>query len=263
MRTHVRIAAVTLAVVLSLFSATLFAAIDPETGVEMDDGSFSPKASLGFSLFYTWWRPMVPTTSAATFLFGISQLGLGNPAGLFILGLKNVKPLSSSAPVFGPSVLLQVAPRWTVSMNALYGKFDFSEVNKGSVHKLELDLIVSFRIIDWLRFYGGTKYFGRINPSVKNHKGGLGFGFAFNVNLYRGLYLLPNLSALTLADREYLTVGANGTVSLAYYFERIRLTIALGGRCQYMKDVHSFDDSLKPSRDDLFFGPYFSVVYMF
>lgn len=238
---------------------------EPAPGEEggADPAGFSPRVSLGFSLFYTWWRPMIPETSKQGAALALASAAAGHPLWFLSLAMEEVRPHYSSAPVFGPSLLVKASPRWTISMNALYGKFEFESLDDETIHKLELDLIASFTVVDWFRVYGGAKYFGRINPGAKNHKGGLGLGVAFNVNLYRGLYLLPNVSGLTLGDTEFITAGVNGTLSLAYYFEKIRLTVSLGGRCQYMKDVHAFDESVRIMRDDLFFGPYLSLVYTF
>ncbi|MBN2079318.1 MAG: hypothetical protein JW838_10150 [Spirochaetes bacterium] len=265
MKVTTRVAVAAMACTLVLASPAR-GATDPETG-EGAGAAYQPKVSLGFSLFYTWWRPMIPTTTRQGNALAVALQNQGSPYWPLAYGIKEVRPYYSSAPVFGPSLLVRVAPRWTLSMNALYGKYEFENIDVKTIHKLELDLIASFAVVDWFRVYGGAKYFGRINPAAKSHKGGLGLGIAFNVNLYRGLYLLPNISGLTLGDREFLTAGVNGALSLAYYFEKIRLTVALGGRCQYMKDVYVFNRDSQQTKnkklDDLYYGPYLSLVYTF
>ncbi len=266
----VRIIVVATACVVALSSP--LRAQDDQAGVK-GDASFRPTASLGFNFLYTWWRPMLPLVSQADLALGIAMVLQGNPAGILLATDMKDRRVTLSGPIYGPTLMVKVAPRWTISGNFLYGSFDYEYgfLKIVGIHKLEADLIASYQILDWLRFYWGGKYFGMIHSLVENQKGGMGLGFAFNIHLYRGLYLLPNVSALGLADKDWLTAGVNGTLSLAYYFEKIRLTVALGGRCQYLKDVyqHRNERALmlvnrgRGDRDDLFYGPTLSLVYTF
>lgn len=264
----VRMAVVATACIVAL-SSPLRAKNDPAKGE--GDAPFRPNASLGFNLLYSWWNPMVPGVSQAKFALGTALVLQGNAVGALLITDMKTRRVNSSAPIFGPTLMVKVAPRWTISGNFLYGKFDFERERINGIHKLEADLIASYLLFDWLRLYWGGKYFGMIHSLVGNHKGGMGLGLAFNINLYRGLYLLPNVSALGLADKDWLTAGVNGTLSLAYYFEKIRLTVALGGRCQYLKDVYqhrseptlALVNSGRGARDDLFYGPSVSLVYTF
>ncbi len=139
---------------------------------------------------------------------------------------------------------------------------------------------------------GNSSLFSFKKINLDYHGLGLGIGLGFNVNLVDNLYLLANISALYQSPIIYTSgkgffgwtgitmniiptnvpnkilqfnnIGCNATLSLAYYIAPASITIAAGGRYQYLKTMGKDSGGYAfAGESDHFYGATLSVVYTF
>lgn len=109
---------------------------------------------------------------------------------------------------------------------------------------------------------------------------GAGAGFSFTVHIVDNLFFFTSLSALAMAGEglrktkstlsssknrgTLYSVGGNGTLSLAYYFEKAHMTVSLGGRYQVLRyGSLSHNTKIYDGTYDHFYGATLSVMFTF
>lgn len=197
--------------------------------------------------------------------------------------------------LYGPSVSVRI-DRWQISGNFLYGDFKcdlfsyrYLLVPSPGISaiipyrttmrakKYDCDLLVTYQINSFFRFFFGPKYqgyqynkrnieyFSYTTPSedVHYHSGGLGAGVGCVLPITSDLYLMMSFSGIVLigsqkgsndqGDRTSVAYGGNELVTLAYHIKAINTVISLGGRLQYLY-FHITPHRYCPENHDIFYG---------
>lgn len=153
-----------------------------------------------------------------------------------------------------------------------------------------------YNVLTYMPLFNNS--FANEKTHIHYHGFGLGIGAAFNIHLVENLFLLWNASCF--ANMPYIIekyskqncaiinqsssntyvipfhkpiqknilagIGANTTLTLAYYIEKARITIGAGGRYQYLKILSKSSKKTQlvyKQKDDHFFGVHSYVVYSF
>lgn len=158
------------------------------------------------------------------------------------------------------------------------------------IERLEGDLTLNYALNNIFKVFVGWKYLGEYGEGDYYYywvydvntiyRGGLevqfdatgpGAGVSAVVNVLKNTYLISTVSALGLASRtktrvtgasserdketaEYL--GGNGTATLAYVVPKSKVTVSLGGRYQYLRNI---DDDTEVK----FYGVLLTAIYSF
>lgn len=268
--------------------------------------------SVGAATWYAWWDPIFRQSLVAeekgsgirkpgkvvystfsmmdsSFLYGpvlnVQFTDRWSMAGVFQFSVHGGYSASSRYVNF---LGLNYFPASPLDLQSYYVTIRLNRINR-----YDADLSFNYHLTDFLKLYLGLKYQGytydgkfnivlmrqsEAHPFPANdvtgsqNAGGVGAGFAVNVRLVAGLFIIGNLSFTSLVgsvriyqiDKVTHTVllyGGNGSMSLSYYFERIRTAFSLGYRSQVYRS-HTIKGGFRPD-NDIFHGPMFSVVHTF
>jgi hypothetical protein len=162
----------------------------------------------------------------------------------------------------------------------------------------DVDVIVSAAVHRYVKLFFGGKYWNTMSDLTTKvlflsygskavyHRGGPGVGVGLSLPLGAGFYLLPNVSAVFMFGNVSLSngdpisatidklvkasgnestsmyYGINSTLTLAYNFEKVNLTLALGGRLQYLW-IYFIEAEQQGNGHDMYGGITFSAMYTF
>jgi hypothetical protein len=167
-----------------------------------------------------------------------------------------------------------------------------------SFRRYDVDSALNYKISDNMKLFGGIKYqlysfdtfyswgaAGYADGTIIINGISFALGAGFNWHLGSNFFLLFNLSALyqlNLLDSEgtmysgalsmplshseqYHAMGANSTLSIAYYLDAISTTLTVGFRYQvvYLFDNGSVEFPDFSNEFDHFYGITFSALYTF
>jgi hypothetical protein len=169
---------------------------------------------------------------------------------------------------------------------------------KSEDERHDLDFIVSAAVHRYVKLFFGAKYWGTksdmttrlvlipMGSSFMYHRGGPGAGIGLSLPLGAGFYLMPNISSVFMFGRiteamggplgslvgkfmertgsngVTMYFGLNSTLSLAYNIEKANLTLALGGRFQYLW-IYFIEAERLGNGNDMYAGITFSAMYTF
>ncbi|MDI9425430.1 MAG: hypothetical protein QM472_11380 [Spirochaetota bacterium] len=171
------------------------------------------------------------------------------------------------------------------------------------ITKYDLDVAVNYAVSGSIKVFAGAKYQGYVYQTrdrnidiasglvVDESSGrigwrsiGPGLGIGVSLPLGDSLFLLCNVSGIvmystldtTFDEKQswaYISYGANGSLSLAWYVDSITTTLSVGARYQYLYNDNyaAKSDSLGDNNPgsgwdktaDRFYGLTFSAVYSF
>ncbi|HQL83878.1 MAG TPA: hypothetical protein PK307_16885 [Spirochaetota bacterium] len=251
--------------------------------VTVPAASRAASIGLGASVWCAWWESMVP-----------SQASLSG-------GSSGIEPVPAAAGGPNLSVQFNDTWGLNLSYLYGKFKLDKSSPLIGykmEAARHDLDFIVSAAVHRYVRIYFGAKYWGymvdmRTNllffsygSRITRHQGGPGLGLGLTLPLGAGFHLLPNVSGVfmfgtidpqnngligqainrifksTDTNSVVMYYGINATLSLAYHIEKANLTLAIGGRFQYLW-LYLIESESTIDSNDMFAGINFSAMYMF
>ena len=225
--------------------------------------------SLGANLWYCWWRPAYSQARVSRFL----NLGRINPA---------VDP----ALMFGPVLSLEINRSWAVEALFVYAEYSVT-VNKAwpleiplrpksesKARRYEAEVTLAHWIYkNMVDFHAGLKYLGHDSRLVyikgytfSPKHAGVTAGFSLNFPLVSRLAFVTSLSGIVLAGRERTGVsaaaGGSAAGSFTYSFAASGMTVAIGGRVQYL-DYFGRRDPYAYREEDRLYGITISMKYTF
>ncbi|HPA71164.1 MAG TPA: hypothetical protein PKY31_02780 [Spirochaetota bacterium] len=204
----------------------------------------SATLGIGASGWYTWWQPKPDT--------------------------KTVEKDSSL--MYGPQLLLQFAPQWSVSSVFIFGEFEYKEESSSAmdITRYDSDTTLTYSINSYLRLFGGFKFMG-FDYEMGNHYGyGPGFGVGLVIPTVENLYCAFNISGMYLwAEQEddgnkmdYTEYGINSSVAMVYMIPSSSVSLSIGGRYFYFQiepdEIYNFYQKEKHH----FYGITASAMYM-
>ena len=189
------------------------------TGIVISSAQPAQSATLGIGAagWYTWWEPK-PDNSTVE---------------------------SDSTLMYGPQILLQFAPKWSISSVFIFGEFEYKEENSQGmdITRYDSDTTLTYSINGYLRLFGGFKFMG-FDYEMGNHYGyGPGFGLGLVFPLDENLFCAINLSGMYLwAEQEdeedtmsYTEYGINSSIALVYMIPSSSVSLSVGGRYFYFQ----------------------------
>lgn len=225
--------------------------------------------SLGVNLWYCWWRPV------------FSQVRIDR-----YLNLGRINPTIDPTLQFGPALSLEINRSWAIEALFTYADYPVL-VNKvwpleiplrpkreSRARRYEAEVTAARRIYkNMVSFHAGLKYLGHDSRVIylrryllKPNHGGIIAGFDLAVPLVQRLSFLVSLSGIVMAGRERTGVSAAAggifTGSFAYAVAGTGMTIAIGGRVQYL-DYFGSRDPYAARDDDRHYGMAVSLKYSF
>jgi hypothetical protein len=238
------------------------------------------RISIGVSLDYAWWEPVWRRISQAGDMLAYYLLNRTRPFFKFEPASRAYEV--GPALLYGLHCDAELTGRWGLSAGAIVGAYRDASVMVTSLTtnpaapsefiKYRMDAVtydtavqVLFRCADWLRISFGPVYQGYAlkernssflsSASLKEiiHMAGAGAGGSFSLHLVENLYFRPVLSLVAcygtvsgqpayLHRDHSIAVGGTVTAPLAYYLEKIRVTLTFGFRYQvlyYVKVANS------------------------
>jgi hypothetical protein len=251
---------------------------EPDKSAEVEKDRPRVTCVIAFTTYYANWSP---AWKRYRFMYGkYSEGDFTLPKGTFM---------------YGPSVSVTI-DRWQISGNFLYGEFmgDLASYDflpplsatgsaylipyqkKMRVKKYDCDLLVSYEINKFFKFFFGPKYQGyeykkttttyaitSSTEDMKYHSGGLGVGIGCTLPITGDFYLMTNFSGVVLvgsqkgsddnSDRTSIAYGGNEIVRLVYDIKAIHTVISAGGRLQYLY-YRITPNKYNPGRNDIFYG---------
>ena len=193
----------------------------------------------------------------------------------------------------GPVLSTKIDETTSISLVFFYWRYETADtLNLGAsiyeferdVHKIESDIVINFRVTDLFKWFIGFKYQGyfydetrtfisgpvslSLDESAFFHNMGPGIGAGLTVRLFGPVFLLPNVSAITLFGYESIehdvqfsyALGGNATLSLAWYIESLNTTIMAGYRYQQLFYLYHGNKQYNEFSSDRIHGVTFSFV---
>ena len=185
-----------------------------------------------------------------------------------------------------------------------YGGGNYSYFNVKTKYistKTDLDSSISYALFRYMKIFAGIKYQGystdvnmefsfsgvntassqlNVISSLDNIGGGAGIALAYP--LINNIFVICNISGVYMRayneysmaiegspdekfKDEYNVYGGNASISCAYYFASLGVTVSLGGRYQYLKYYRTkgYDTYGMNKMADKFYGVVLSAVYSF
>jgi hypothetical protein len=258
------------------------------------------RISLGVSLDYAWWDPVWGRINQAGDMLVYYLLNRTRPFFKFEHASRAYEV--GPALLYGLRCDAELPGRWGLSAGAIVGAYRDASVMVTSLTtnpaapseyiKYRMDAVtfdtavqVLFRCADWLRISFGPVYQGYAlrernssllsSASLKEivHMAGASAGGSFSLHLVENLYFRPVLSLIAcygtvsgqpayLRRDHSIAVGGTVTAPLAYYLEKIRVTLTFGFRYQALYYV-KVTNSDYTNRWDHRYGLTQSITYTF
>ena len=143
------------------------------------------------------------------------------------------------------------------------------------ITRLDSDSALNYSINRYVKVFAGLKVV-RFNWSTGSHNGlGPAAGFGLTIPVGGSFYILGNLSGAYifgthegtdggtgLLSNDYIDMGLNSNLTLAYYAQAISTTISLGFRYQYFYSDYE-DNVLQSDQHHHIYGVILMAVYSF
>lgn len=193
----------------ALLAATIVAPVRADAGV-----------SLGLSSWYAWWDV--------------------SPDNDYSVDPK---------PLFGPVLGVDFAERWSLTSVLLVGTYHAkSDTNpEYTYRRYDSDTALNYSLSRYFKVFAGFKYMrydtssDQLDRDVKQISYGPGVGAGLTLPLSDSLFAVANVSFMYLFGlqrdpwADWIEVGCNTALGLAYYITPIATTITAGVRYQYFE----------------------------
>lgn len=204
----------------------------------------SATLGLGATGWYAWWSPKPDNSSVEM----------------------------DSAMMYGPQILLQVSPQWTISSVFIFGEFQYKRGNEPAmdIMRYDSDTTVSYSLNQIFRLFGGLKIMG-YHYEHGDHRGwGPGFGASLVLPMAENLFFSIILSGFYLwAEQEdeysamdYSEYGASVSVSFVYVIPSSSVSFSIGGRYFYFETKPDQIYNYYRNEKHHFYGITASAMYM-
>ncbi len=200
--------------------------------------------------------------------------------------------------MYGPVIGLDLSKRWSLTSVFLTGNFKSPQAagmtsDEINYRRYDSDTTLNYSINRWLKVFGGFKYIrydvkmssnldaiGEVllpfeGGDFRHYSYGPGAGIGITLPLSNSLFVLGNFSLMYLfgneaipaimkawgrSPRQFVDMGFNTTLSLAYYLESYTTTVSAGVRYQYFKEKYENSDVWGRLK---FFGVTVAAIYHF